>query len=449
MLRQHLGLALIFVVANALALDHSSSPHARSMPVQNCAPVRGSRPRMYQQPTVATREALIAGSIPRSSDLSRTRSARAGASSAHIASASLALPSHSLQITLLHNVLAGTATTSTSHSHGPTPTPGPRPLKSSRQPKSKVSAIVGGGVGIVVVIFAFFLWRYLFLRGRRRKKASEPAGRDVAEVVTDIEAHPLPRDTTAHAAQHADPAPVEPQRPTESKTRLPQQRLANEVRAVKMQYKELHRIQEKQRDGQLAPADSASVEPPRATQSKARLRQQYLANELRAVQRQHEELNRIQQKLEPVPDAPTRMEDHGAGLEGEAPGDESAADPPAVQPPRAANESKARGRQQYLTNDLRAIHRQHEALRRINEKQRAAPEAPADSDDHPPVVEVSAPTNTAPPDEDAETATAPVDLESAQRQNEMLRRRIRELEEQQHSDWARGLSDQPPPGYSE
>ncbi|KAJ6495895.1 hypothetical protein DFH09DRAFT_1205332 [Mycena vulgaris] len=449
MLRQLLGLALILPVVNVLSLDRSPSPylHVRSMPVKNGAPVRVPRPRMYQQPTVVTREALIAGSIPTSLDSSRTRSARAGASPAHIASASLALPSHSFQTTLFHNVLTDTATTSTSHSHGPTPTP--RPLKSSRQPKSKVSAIVGGGVGIVVVIFAFFLWRYLFLRGRRRKKPSEPAGRDVAEVVTDIEAHPPPRDTKAPAAQHTDPAPVEPQRPTQSKTWLRQQHLADEVRAVKMQHEELHRIQEKQRDGQLPPADSASVAPPPATQSKARLRQQYLANELRAVQRQHEELNRIQRKLQPVPDAPAGAEDHGAALEDGAPGDESAANPPAADPPRVLNKSEARGRQQYLTNDLRAIHRQHEALRRIEEKQRAAPEAPAESDDHLPVVEVSTPTDTAPPDEDAETAKAPVDLESAQRQNEMLRRRIRELEEQQHSDWARGLSDQPPPGYSE
>ncbi|KAJ6556830.1 hypothetical protein DFH09DRAFT_1164562 [Mycena vulgaris] len=113
---------------------------------------------------------------------------------------------------------------------------------------------------------------------------------------------------------------------------------------------------------------------------------------------------------------------------------------------RAVTQSKAQLRQEYLANELRAVQKQHEALRRIQEKQRAGHAEPAQSVDPAPVVGVGA---TNPTDPSVEIVTTPADLESAQRQNEMLRRRIRELEQQQQSDWARGLSDQPPPGYSE
>ncbi|KAJ6556831.1 hypothetical protein DFH09DRAFT_1280237 [Mycena vulgaris] len=279
----------------------------------NGAPVRGPRPRIYRQ---VKRQALTVGSILTSSNLSPNSTET---SSAPLAASSLASSSHSLRTTLLQNSLTGT---STSHSHGPTPTA--TTFKSSRLAKPKVGAIAGGALAAVAAIFGFFVWRYLVLRATRKKRLASPTGRDTADLVRDIEARPPPN----------------PSHPGEKKT-----------------------------------AEPAFKDPPRTTQSKAQLRQQYLADELRTVQKQHEALCRIE---------------------------------------------------------------------------RTAPVERAESGARVPAVAGSAPSDAAnPADGGVETATTPADSESTQRQNEILRRRIRELEEQQQSDWAQGLSDQPPPGYSE
>jgi len=69
-------------------------------------------------------------------------------------------------------------------------------------------------------------------------------------------------------------------------------------------------------------------------------------------------------------------------------------------------------------------------------------------------IDYDLPTASAEGDEtanadDAESLGVKDKLESANRQIEALNNRIRELEMQRRSSWALGLSDEPPPGYSE
>ncbi|KAJ7336094.1 hypothetical protein DFH08DRAFT_877866 [Mycena albidolilacea] len=202
--------------------------------------------------------------------------------------------------------------TPTSHSHGPTPSA--KPLKSSKLPKAKAGPFVGGALAVVAVIFALFLWRYFVLRNRKRKELEADGRKDEVNLVRDLESHP---------SQNQPPVPTTIQK---NKSRNP------------------------------------SAGPSRDTQTKAALRQQYLANELRAIEKQQA------------------------------------------------------------------------ALQKCREQRRSAPAT--ESPESAPAIGMTIAGET----------TREDDLE---RQNEMLRQRIRELEEQQESEWARGLSDLPPPGYSE
>ncbi|KAF7369616.1 hypothetical protein MVEN_00292400 [Mycena venus] len=211
------------------------------------------------------------------------------------------------------SVLTSTPST-TSHSHGPTPSA--KPLKSSKLPKAKAGPFVGGALAVVAVIFVFFLWRYLVLRTRKRKELEAAGRKDEVDLVRDLESHP---------SQNPPPVPATIQQ-----------------------------------DNSRNPSTVSS----RDTQTKAASRQQYLANELRAIEKQQAALQNYREQRRSTP-----------------------ASEPAVSELAPANDTTTAGE-----------------------------------------------------------TTREVDLE---RQNEMLRRRIRELEEQQESDWARGLSDLPPPGYSE
>ncbi|KAJ7702777.1 hypothetical protein B0H17DRAFT_1042981 [Mycena rosella] len=248
--------------------------------------------------------------------------ARAASVSFVIVSRPLASSSLSSSIHALESTLSPIQTSIASSSHSAGPSPSPKPLKSQRQAKPKVGTIVGGALAVIAVIFAFFLWRYLVLRATRRKRLASPAGRDTANLVRDIESLPMPIDATQPVGKN-----------------------------------------------------KRTAQPTRDTQSKARLRQEYLAKELRAAQKRQEALLRVETGMTQA----------------------AVASVPSEEPVVAG--------------------------------------APVDT-----------PSRVA---ERSEAVTPLEDLESARRQNDILRRRIRELEEQQQSDWARGLSDEPPPGYSE
>ncbi|KAK7030222.1 hypothetical protein R3P38DRAFT_3314691 [Favolaschia claudopus] len=105
-------------------------------------------------------------------------------------------------------------------------------------------------------------------------------------------------------------------------------------------------------------------------------------------------------------------------------------------------QAKAVMRQQYLANELRAIEKQREALLQVQQQMRGtgASMGEVESDT---AAQSSTTTDSA---GGIDRTPREQDLE---RQNELLRQRIRHLEEQQSSDWAWGRSDLPPPGYSE
>ncbi|KAJ6526172.1 hypothetical protein DFH09DRAFT_1188065 [Mycena vulgaris] len=86
----------------------------------------------------------------------------------------------------------------------------------------------------------------------------------------------------------------------------------------------------------------------------------------------------------------------------------------------ALSSKAARVRQEYLTNQMRAVQKQLEELQGVT----------------------SAPLLK-------HTTSSEGDGDELRRQNEILQGRIRTLEEQLHSSWALGLSDEPPPGYGE
>ncbi|KAK6995764.1 hypothetical protein R3P38DRAFT_3288165 [Favolaschia claudopus] len=106
-------------------------------------------------------------------------------------------------------------------------------------------------------------------------------------------------------------------------------------------------------------------------------------------------------------------------------------------------QAKAVMRQQYLANELRAIEKQREALLQVQQQMRGTGASTMGEVDSDMAVQSSMTTESA---GGIDRTPREQDLE---RQNELLRQRIRYLEEQQRSDWARGLSDLPPPGYSE
>jgi hypothetical protein len=92
-----------------------------------------------------------------------------------------------------------------------------------------------------------------------------------------------------------------------------------------------------------------------------------------------------------------------------------------TKPVSGLSSKAARVRQEYLTNQMRAVQKQLEELQGVS--------ASASLSKHPPSSEG--------------------DGDELRRQNEVLQGRIRTLEEQLHSRWALGLSDEPPPGYGE
>ncbi|KAJ6575859.1 hypothetical protein B0H10DRAFT_1963715 [Mycena sp. CBHHK59/15] len=90
----------------------------------------------------------------------------------------------------------------------------------------------------------------------------------------------------------------------------------------------------------------------------------------------------------------------------------------AIEPPRDT-QLKARLRQECLTNKLRAVQKQHDALRWIQGVETPQAVAPAESEL--PIAAGASADTTSPADEHSETTTAPANLESVRRQNEILR----------------------------
>ncbi|KAJ7500881.1 hypothetical protein B0H11DRAFT_1994781 [Mycena galericulata] len=102
------------------------------------------------------------------------------------------------------------------------------------------------------------------------------------------------------------------------------------------------------------------------------------------------------------------------------------------EPAPSLSSRASRARQEYLTSQMRAVQKQLEALEGAR-AMAAASQTTSGSD--------------AMSSSGSEGDTG--GLEQARRQNEALQERIRALEGQLQSQWALGLSDEPPPGYLE
>ncbi|KAJ6632366.1 hypothetical protein B0H10DRAFT_13539 [Mycena sp. CBHHK59/15] len=98
-----------------------------------------------------------------------------------------------------------------------------------------------------------------------------------------------------------------------------------------------------------------------------------------------------------------------------------------TEPVSTLSSKAAQVRQEYLTNQMRAVQRQMAELQ---------------------VVVGTGPLTTS-DDSVRGDAGDSTGLEQARRQNELLQARIQALESQLQSQWALGLSDEPPPGYME
>ncbi|KAJ7142981.1 hypothetical protein C8R44DRAFT_974429 [Mycena epipterygia] len=119
--------------------------------------------------------------------------------------------------------------------------------------------------------------------------------------------------------------------------------------------------------------------------------------------------------------------------------------------PNASGDSGLRNsngtlRQQYLENELRAA---HQKLVDIEELERSTVAAVA-------ATQITGPRRVLRLLSTRSTSTVGSNrsqdlvsqLEAAKERNEMMAARIQELEAQMHSEWALGLSDEPPPGYT-
>jgi hypothetical protein len=109
---------------------------------------------------------------------------------------------------------------------------------------------------------------------------------------------------------------------------------------------------------------------------------------------------------------------------------------PSTPPVSTLSSKAAQVRQEYIANQMR------EAQMQLNAMQGSV--GPALS-----MRSGSGSVSGSGVDGDRSGAGSEVDLQQARRQNEALQERIRALEGQLQSQWALGLSDEPPPGYLE
>ncbi|KAJ7620850.1 hypothetical protein DFH06DRAFT_1482452 [Mycena polygramma] len=119
----------------------------------------------------------------------------------------------------------------------------------------------------------------------------------------------------------------------------------------------------------------------------------------------------------------------------------SSVSPTSTSAPTALSSKAAQARQEYLLNQMRDVQWQLQALQGRGTSS-AAPSTAAPSSSG----VVSSPSAS----ESALSGTTDGSgLAQARQQNEALQERIRALEQQLQSQWALGLSDEPPPGYLE
>ncbi|KAJ7610706.1 hypothetical protein DFH06DRAFT_1345817 [Mycena polygramma] len=119
---------------------------------------------------------------------------------------------------------------------------------------------------------------------------------------------------------------------------------------------------------------------------------------------------------------------------------ESSVSPTSTSAPTALSSKAAQARQEYLLNQMREVQWQLQALQGRGTSSAAPPtSAPSSSGVVSPSASESALSGT----------TDGSGLAQARQQNEALQERIRALEQQLQSQWALGLSDEPPPGYLE
>ncbi|KAJ6461926.1 hypothetical protein C8R47DRAFT_104186 [Mycena vitilis] len=119
----------------------------------------------------------------------------------------------------------------------------------------------------------------------------------------------------------------------------------------------------------------------------------------------------------------------------------SSVSPTSTSAPTALSSKAAQARQEYLLNQMREVQWQLQGLQGRGPSSAAPSTSPASSSGV-----VSSPSAS----ESALSETADGSgLAQARQQNEALQERIRALEQQLQSQWALGLSDEPPPGYLE
>lgn len=128
------------------------------------------------------------------------------------------------------------------------------------------------------------------------------------------------------------------------------------------------------------------------------------------------------------------LHEHALKVEPFAPVSETSISTPS-QPQGTMSSKAAQARQEFLTNQLRAVQHQLRALDGTS----------LGSVSSGPLSASSVPSENVP----AAQTTDRAGLEQARQQNHALQERIRVLEGQLNSQWALGLSDDPPPGYIE
>ncbi|KAJ7921126.1 hypothetical protein B0H13DRAFT_2318700 [Mycena leptocephala] len=363
----------------------------------------------------------------------------------HVASSSRRLTSSSD----IH-VVPSPPTHTTTASHSPRPDPSPPPLKSSRLAKPKVSEIVGGGFAILAVIFGFFLWRYLFLRAKRRKSVQQQTEGDGEAAAGARQMAELPRRTDA-AGERTGSAPDSPMREGSN--------LARSVQAPP------------RRDDTTIPViaveDTGSIREVARERTDSTERQKGVPQGAREIQSPPTQIDTTSQAVgqgarnpfddEDVADLGTDIESqptptnttYTAGDTTESAESTQGTVVPEMETmdrPNSTSDTQSPVvlRLPLLENEVRAIQKQREAFGKIQQERLVEPRVPLST------VGVPAETTGSGDSEDVSAASSrPADLESARRQNELLRQRILELEEQQRLDWEQGLSNHPPPGYNE
>ncbi|KAJ7698563.1 hypothetical protein B0H17DRAFT_1196671 [Mycena rosella] len=315
-------------------------------------------------------------------------------------------------------------------SYSPRPPPSPRPLKSSRE-KPKASVIAGALVAVVAGIVALCLWRYLVLRARKRKKVAPLTDREVAHPARNMESLPGPSGATYPTEVVPDTAELTPE---PDQLRVPRD-IGSRPALSDVTYTptmgSLRTVPELTRDVESLPRSDPSIRPsdktvPRDFSSPDRDIQSVLAQTDTPPPRTDPTSSPINTST-PRTNTSSRTDETPSSVEGTPPlwaGRHTQ--------PNFVLQSPNILRLPPRANELRAIQKQAEAFGRFQR----LPPSPVD----PPAIRATEEN----PDPTTQTAA---ELDSARQQNEMLRQRIRDLEEQ--SDWALRMVVQPPPGYNE